>query len=70
FAQIPYDDRVIEANSLGSPVVLAYPSCRAAREFRRIAAAIDPRDSDALTPKTGALRSLVWNVVRRFRRAA
>ncbi|MCZ6706687.1 MAG: AAA family ATPase [Chloroflexi bacterium] len=70
FAQIPYDDRVIEANSLGSPVVLAYPSSRAAREFRRIAAAIDPRDSDALTPKTGALRSLVWNVVRRFRRAA
>ena len=70
FAQIPYDDRVIEANSLGSPVVLAYPSSRAAREFRRIAAAIDPRDSDALTPKTGALRALVGVVFRRFRRAA
>ena len=70
FAQIPYDDRVIEANSLGSPVVLAYPSSRAAREFRRIAAAIDPRDAEALTPKTGALRSLVQIVVRRFRRAA
>ena len=38
FVEIPYDEQVVRASALGTPVLLAYPTARAAQALGRLAA--------------------------------
>jgi pilus assembly protein CpaE len=70
YAHIPYDARVLRANTLGSPVVLTDPAAPASRQLRQLAAQVAPADAAAFeAPASNSILRLLPRLPRWFRAA-